>query len=437
MPKFSATFMAKRGVTRAADFIITLLSFIVFLVLDFLDALLCVLYRFMDAFLEGTTSCYCSSSPPAGEKSDELSETLRRRKNVFRRGILGAFGFTHHFAAGIKNARGGGGRGKNRWSDCGCESCVSWMKKGNDLRLHFVVREPSKGDIDGKEGAENVIFLHGFIASSSFWTQTVFPNLSEDSRQKYRLFAVDLLGFGKSPKPMDCLYTIRDHIEMIERTVIIPFQLKSFHLVAHSMGCVVAVALAANYSKSVKSITLIAPPYFPCSGEDNASVTALEKLAARRVWPPLLFGSAFMSWYEHLGRCVCFLFCRNHRAWERILKLITRRDLHFLVADMTRHTHHSAWHSMHNVICGGAKVMDEYLETLRICGVKMKVIQGSKDQVVPLECSSNMKMKVGDNAEVKVIANADHSSVVVGREEEFTRDLEQFWASITTSDNVA
>lgn len=313
------------------------------------------------------------------------------------------------------------------------------MKNGvtDDLRLHFVVTQPSNKDkledVHVK-GAENVIFLHGFMASSSFWTQTVFPYLSEeDSRQKYRLFAVDLLGFGKSPKPMDCLYTIRDHIEMIERTVIIPFEMKSFHLVAHSMGCVIAVALAAKYSKSVKSITLIAPPYFPSSGED-ASVTALEKLAARRVWPPLLFGSAFMSWYEHLGRCVCFLFCRNHRTWERILKLITRRDVHFVVVDMTRHTHHSAWHSMHNVICGGAKVMDKYLETLRNCGVKMNVIQGSKDQVVPLECSRNMKMKVGDNAEVKVIANADHTSVVVGREEEFTRDLEQFWASITTSD---
>nr|GME08740.1 probable lysophospholipase BODYGUARD 4 [Ipomoea batatas] len=432
MPKFPATFMAKRGVTRAADFIITVLSFIVFFILDFLDALLCVLYRFIDDFLEGSSaasSCYCSRG---GEES-EVSETLRRRKNVFR-GMLG--GFTH-FAGIFKNNARGGGRGRgNRWSDCGCESCVSWMKNGvtDDLRLHFVVTQPSKDkleDVDGK-GAENVIFLHGFMASSSFWTQTVFPYLSEeDSRQKYRLFAVDLLGFGKSPKPMDCLYTIRDHIEMIEKTVIVPFEMKSFHLVAHSMGCVIAVALAARYSKSLKSITLIAPPYFPSSGED-ASVTALEKLAARRVWPPLLFGSAFMSWYEHLGRCVCFLFCRNHRTWERILKLITRRDVHFVVVDMTRHTHHSAWHSMHNVICGGAKVMDKYLETLRNRGVKMNVIQGSKDQVVPLECSSNMKMKVGDNAEVKVTANVDHTSVVVGREEEFTRDLEQFWASITT-----
>lgn len=45
---------------------------------------------------------------------------------------------------------------------------------------------------------------------------------------------------------------------MIEKSVIHPFELNSFHLVAHSMGCVVALALAAKYPNSLKSITLIA-----------------------------------------------------------------------------------------------------------------------------------------------------------------------------------
>lgn len=107
--------------------------------------------------------------------------------------------------------------------------------------------------------AENVIFLHGFLSSSSFWTETVFPNLSESIYHNYRLFAVDLLGFGRSPKPRDCSYTLNNHVEMIEKSVISPFQLDSFHLVAHSMGCIIALALAAKYSNSVKSIILVAP----------------------------------------------------------------------------------------------------------------------------------------------------------------------------------
>lgn len=110
-----------------------------------------------------------------------------------------------------------------------------------------------------EKAIENVIFIHGFLSSSSFWTESVFTNLSEHTKQNYRLFAIDLLGFGKSPKPRDCMYTLRDHLQMIEKSVIDPFQLNSFHVVAHSMGCVIAVALAAKYSESVKSITLVAP----------------------------------------------------------------------------------------------------------------------------------------------------------------------------------
>lgn len=106
---------------------------------------------------------------------------------------------------------------------------------------------------------ENVIFLHGFLCSSSLWTETVFPNLSEEGKSNYRFIAVDLLGFGRSPKPRDCSYTLSDHVEAIERSVIHAKGLDSFHLVAHSMGCTIALALAAKYAKSVKSITLIAP----------------------------------------------------------------------------------------------------------------------------------------------------------------------------------
>lgn len=100
-----------------------------------------------------------------------------------------------------------------------------------------------------------------------------------------------------------------------------------------------------------------------------------------------------------------------------------------MITNLTRHTHHSAWHTMHNVICGGAKLTDKYLEGLKTARVKINVIQGTRDQVVPIECSINIKMKVQE-AEVNLIANADHSSVVLGREMEFTRDIERVWASV-------
>ncbi|KAF9593626.1 hypothetical protein IFM89_024310 [Coptis chinensis] len=423
---------------KTVEKLITASSLVVFTFLDILDIFLCFFYRKIDAFLEGnTTPCYCNRRGQNGKGGEEQpSETLYERKNIFRE--LGFFGNGNTTKRETCIEKCSLKKVKRRWSDCSCESCVSWQQQTGEYKLHVVVKEPSKAvanqDAKGKE-VENVIFLHGFGASSSFWVESVFPNLSESGNQNYRIFAVDLLGFGKSPKPWDCLYTLKDHMEMVEQSVIDKYSLNSFHLVAHSMGCIIASALASKYLKAVTSITLVSPPYFR-SPKVEASLTALNTVADRRLWPPLLFGSSVMSWYEHVGRSICFIVCRNHQRWEWILKLFSRRrDLHFMIVDFTRHTHHSAWHTMHNVICGGAKLMDEYLEAIKRSRVVVKVIQGDKDQVTPLECSRNLKLKI-PLAEVQIISNADHSSVIFGREQHFTRDLEHLWLSASKEESL-
>ncbi|KAM7273503.1 hypothetical protein ACFE04_028167 [Oxalis oulophora] len=408
----------------------TALSFIVFLFFDFIEIFLCVIYRYLDLLFEGKISpCYCQSKgeTSGGELLSE-SETLYGRRNVFRQLVF--FRFARKFQDCDKKT---GNDEKTtelvRWSDCGCESCVEWIH--GDHKLHVVVRQPSGSEIADEDSnrTENVIFLHGFLCSSSLWTETIFKNLSEPASQRYRLFAVDLLGFGKSPKPRDCLYTLKDHVEMIEKSVVFAHQLKSFHVVAHSMGCIVALALAAKYSKHVKSVTLVAPPYFP-SKKDGASLVAFETLAKRRLWPPLLFGAAFMSWYEHLGRCVCLVVCKGHRVWEMTIKLLSgSREVHFMLRDLARHTHSSAWHSTHNVIYGGAKFTDEYLETLSKSKTKICVMQGDLDNVVPLKCSRDIK-KLAPDAEINIVENTNHTNVILGRENEFTRDLEHIWSSV-------
>ncbi|WOL06807.1 putative lysophospholipase BODYGUARD 4 isoform X1 [Canna indica] len=408
------------------DSLISAISLFVFTFLDLLDLLLCYFYRFLDGILEDNPiPCYCHNraKQEASDGEDIVSETLCRRRNLFREMGL------PFLKAKLDGKQYEGEPCSPRWSDCSCNSCLSWQEKG-DEKLHVVAMEPSQGKKGehGMNSIENAFFIHGFLSSSSVWVETVFPNLSDVTRQNMRMIAVDLLGFGRSPKPTNCKYRLKDHLEMIEKSAIVPFQLSSYHIVAHSMGCIIALAMAAKYPEAVKSITLVAPPYFD-STEEEASQTALNKLAERRVWPPLLFGSAVMSWYEHVGRTVCFMFCRNHLIWEWIMKLVTRRrDLSFLFIDLTKHTHYSAWHTMHNVICGGAKSMDKYLEVVRKAKIPVKIIQGDKDQVVPLECSFNLKAKL-DPAELKIVNGRDHSSVIVGREEAFTRELEDTWFS--------
>lgn len=122
------------------------LNFIVFFFLDFLDAILCVIYRYLDQFLEGkvtASACYCGSRGDERENPDaenELSETLYGRRNVFRR--IALIGFSRRCEDSEKMS---GGSMWNRWSDCGCSSCVDGMENGNQ-KLYVDVRQPPQGN---------------------------------------------------------------------------------------------------------------------------------------------------------------------------------------------------------------------------------------------------------------------------------------------------
>ncbi|KAL6272170.1 hypothetical protein ACE6H2_022862 [Prunus campanulata] len=62
------------------------LSFIVFIIPNFLDNFLCILYRYIDELFEGqASSCYCASKEEhvrnvGGHGEVELLETLYQRK---------------------------------------------------------------------------------------------------------------------------------------------------------------------------------------------------------------------------------------------------------------------------------------------------------------------------------------------------------------------
>lgn len=76
--------------------------------------------------------------------------------------------------------------------------------------------------------------------------------------------------------------------------------------------------------------------------------------------------------------------------------------------------------------------MESFLDVLTEARVKICVVQGDRDQVVPVECSENIK-KVSPISRVDLIRDADHISVVLSREKEITRYLENIWTSVATS----
>jgi pimeloyl-ACP methyl ester carboxylesterase len=313
-----------------------------------------------------------------------------------------------------------------RWSDCDCKECCSWIDTSSKPTLYVESQYPTSG-----EAKENVLFIHGFISSSLFWTETLFPNFSSVAKSSYRLFAVDLLGFGKSPKPSESLYTLREHLDMIEKSVLEAHKVQSFHIVAHSLGSILALALAAKYPQCVKSITLIAPPYYPVpKGEAQPTQYVMRQMAPRRVFPPLALGSSLFFWYEHITRMICFLICKNHRLWIFLARLITRNRVRtYLLEGFFSHTHNAAWHTLHNIICGAGAKVGTYLETIKgNPNCKVTIIHGKDDLVIPTECSYDLK-KNFPSAQLRVIDDKDHITIVVGRQKDFARELEEIWSS--------
>eukprot|EP00850_Spirogloea_muscicola_P012805 SM000084S23141 [mRNA] locus=s84:336013:338473:- [translate_table: standard] len=367
-----------------------------------------------------------------------LRKALRREK-----GDAGASKHGVHRSDGEHPSR-------HRWSDCGCGICSAWRTSEGHLYVHrtcaaaaaagSLLPKPAHKGLAGTapgsdkiprvpvNEASDVIFLHGFAASSSFWVDTVLPHFSEHFRSTHRLYAVDLLGFGRSPKPTDCLYTLGDHVETIQASVIARYGLRSFHIVAHSMGCLVALALAACHPLEVASVTLFSPPYVATPPGVPAAEQYLEKAIRRTLWPPLAFGMALMSHHEHVGRVVCFLLCRNHRLWEPILGaaatlLSQRRVPRSFIADFMQHTHHSAWHIFHNTICGGAALIGPTLHLLHLAGLRVRVIHGSADAVCPYAHSLHLTAKHA-NVDLRAVSGTDHITVILGREAAAAAEIE-------------
>lgn len=73
---------------------------------------------------------------------------------------------------------------------------------------------------------------------------------------------IDLLGFGKSPKPQWNHYSLNDHADAVAKTI------RKLHLhqpaiiVGHSMGSLVAVAIAKRHPKLVKHLVLCSMPVY-------------------------------------------------------------------------------------------------------------------------------------------------------------------------------
>jgi cis-3-alkyl-4-acyloxetan-2-one decarboxylase len=118
-----------------------------------------------------------------------------------------------------------------------------------------------------------IVLLHGIASSSVTWDD-VAPVLAVN----YRVIAIDLLGFGKSPKPDACDYTVEDHARSVMFTLRKKKIRGNFVLIGHSMGSIIATHIAARHPKRVSQLVLCALPIYTSSDVNTSDTKKIDNL---------------------------------------------------------------------------------------------------------------------------------------------------------------
>lgn len=117
-------------------------------------------------------------------------------------------------------------------------------------------------------GGEAVVLLHGFGTSSFLW-RNVAPALTLGG---LTAFAVDLLGYGESDRPLDADYSIAAQTEYLERAMT-ALHIQEATVVGLGIGGGMALRLACTRPARVRRLALINSVAFDeCPGRDVRSI---------------------------------------------------------------------------------------------------------------------------------------------------------------------
>ena len=97
--------------------------------------------------------------------------------------------------------------------------------------------------VDGAPNAPPLLLIHGFPTASWDW-EAMWPELSK----RYRVYTLDMIGFGFSAKPADYTYTLKDQADIFE-AFLRQQNVTVYHALAHDYGDTVAQELLARQTE--------------------------------------------------------------------------------------------------------------------------------------------------------------------------------------------
>lgn len=143
----------------------------------------------------------------------------------------------------------------------GCVSLRPYEQVRRELPAsRFVEVAGQQVHVEQAGAGEPVVLVHGFGASTYSWRQ-VLPEVAE----RRRAIALDLSGFGWTERPRDPARYTRDGQVALILGSMDALGIERVHLVGHSYGGALVLALAVRHPERVRSLLLVdsAAPTYP------------------------------------------------------------------------------------------------------------------------------------------------------------------------------
>lgn len=183
-------------------------------------------------------------------------------------------------------------------------------------------------------GAPTVVLLHGMAGSHRYWG-AAFDRLAADSR----LVALDLLGFGASPRPATG-YTVGEHAAAVLACLDELGEREPVILVGHSMGTLVAFAVADRAPERVRAVVAVSPPVYASGAAGRRRIRRLGFLEGLMAFGPV-------------ARWVCWWMCRYRDLAGRVAPLLQPGLPAAVARDGVQHSWASYSGSMAGVLLEG------------------------------------------------------------------------------------
>lgn len=248
----------------------------------------------------------------------------------------------------------------------------------------------------------NVLFIHGNLASNEWWHPTIELWRSENKSQDGTVVCADWRGYGKSKglksqTEINFKQFASDYITLLEE-----LNLTDVHIVGHSTGGLIAMLAILERPDLFKSLVLL----------DSVGPTGLELTLPKE---------QVLAHFEQMSinKDYCF------QVLAATIEGMSPQSPQFLrLAEITWNCDKVMWKGVIDVLSSNINFQDRMKEI----NLPTLILHGEKDLVLPLKGSENMHQLL-PNSQLKVIANHGHS-LNMEDPKLFKLEVDSFWESL-------